>query len=241
MLTSQFVLPPPTVRPKFVRTAQLAVPPEQAEAALPGLGKTAATLTRRQSALRFLIREPDAVNVSWVYAESGCNLADLQELDERGLIVLRETEIWRDPLEKIENWEQGTEDSIPLELTTDQQKAWDAILAAFQSLTPPPLPPAFAWRDRLRQDRALPARNRRSHPAWTAGHHPCPGDRHHPADGAAFHDTLPWTGGTYPLTALRRGALRHLAARPPGPAECGHWAALGALCAPAKYRPDRGG
>ncbi len=106
VLTSQSILPPPTIRPKFVRTAQLAVPPEQAEAALPDLGKTDATRTRRQSALRFLMREPEAVNVAWVYAESGCNLADLQELDERGLIVLRETEIWRDPLEKIESRKQ---------------------------------------------------------------------------------------------------------------------------------------
>jgi primosomal protein N' (replication factor Y) len=102
-LTSQSVLPPSSVRPKFVRTAQLAVPPEQAEAALLELGKTEATLARRQAALLFLMREPQAVNVSWVYAESGCNLTDLQELDERGLIILSETEIWRDPLEKIGN------------------------------------------------------------------------------------------------------------------------------------------
>ena len=137
VLASQSILPPPTVRPKFVRTAQLAVPPEQAEAALPDLGKTAATLARRQSALRLLMRDPDAVNVAWVYAESGCNLADLQELDERGLIVLHETEIWRDPLGKIENSEQGNgEQHFPLELTPDQQRAWDAIQAAFQSLLP---------------------------------------------------------------------------------------------------------
>ncbi len=140
LLTSQSILPPPTIRPKFVRTAQLAVPPEQAEAALPDLGKTVATRTRRQSALRFLMRAPEAVNVAWVYAESGCNLADLQELDERGLIVLRETEIWRDPLEKIESGEQRPENSIPLELTPDQQKAWQAIQAEFQSFPPRPSP-----------------------------------------------------------------------------------------------------
>ncbi len=137
LLTSQSVLPPPTIHPKFVRTAQLAVPPDQAEAALPELGKTPATRKRRQSALRFLIQEPDAVNVAWIYAESGCNLADLQELDERGLIVLRETEIWRDPLEKIENSEKGTESSIPPVLTPDQQKAWDSIQAALQSSNQP--------------------------------------------------------------------------------------------------------
>jgi primosomal protein N' (replication factor Y) len=132
-LTAQSVLPPPSVRPKFVRTAQLAVPPQEAEAALPGLGKTKATLARRQAALRFLMREPEAVNVSWVYAESGCTLADLQELDERGLIVLRETEIWRDPLEKIGDQGLGNKGlgNQEVQLTPDQQTAWQAISGSF--------------------------------------------------------------------------------------------------------------
>ncbi len=130
VLTRQSVLPPPSVRPKFVRTAQLAVPPAEAEAALSDLGKTEATRARRQAALRFLIEEPQAVNVSWVYAASGCTLADLQELAERGLIVLRETEIWRDPLAKIE---PGGPEETPPDLTADQQKAWEAIEAAFAS------------------------------------------------------------------------------------------------------------
>lgn len=130
VLTRQSVLPPPAIRPKFVRTAQLAVPPAEAEAAMPTLGKTAATLTRRQAALRFLLDEPQAVDVAWVYAASGCNLADLQELAERGLLVLRETEVWRDPLAKIEPG--GPEEAPPL-LTADQQKAWEAIEEAFNS------------------------------------------------------------------------------------------------------------
>jgi primosomal protein N' (replication factor Y) len=137
LLTSQSVLPPPSIRPKFVRTAQLAVPSAQAEAALPDLGKIPDTLRRRQAALRFLMREPEAVNVAWIYAESGCNLADLQELDQRGLIVLRETEIWRDPLEKIESREQETGNSIPPVLMPDQQAAWDVIQAAFRSCSQP--------------------------------------------------------------------------------------------------------
>jgi primosomal protein N' (replication factor Y) len=130
VLTSQSVLPPPSIRPKFVRTAQLAVTPETAQAAMLELGKTAETLKRRQAALRFLISAPEPVNVSWVYAESGCNLSDLQELDERGLVVLRETEIWRDPLQRIES--RGSESNEPPKLTPDQQKAWESILAAFQ-------------------------------------------------------------------------------------------------------------
>ena len=133
VLTSQSILPPPSVRPKFVRTAQLAVPPEQAEAAMPDLGKTEATLTRRQAALRFLMREPADVNVAWVYAGSGCTLSDLQELAERELIVLRETEIWRDPLEKVES--RGMESNPPPELTPDQQTAWEKILQAYHPLS----------------------------------------------------------------------------------------------------------
>ena len=101
VLEKKSVLPAPRVRSKYIRVAQLAVPLEEADAALPDLGQTEATQKRRSAALRYLMRELDEVNVSWVYAESGCNLADLQILEERGLIVLRENEIWRDPLEKV--------------------------------------------------------------------------------------------------------------------------------------------
>ncbi len=128
ILISQSFLPAPSVRPKFIRTAQLAVTPEAAEAAMPDLGKTADTLRRRQAALRCLMREPGEMDVTWVYAESTCNLADLQELAERELISLRETEVWRDPLVKI--------DAGPAEppvLTADQQKAWEQIAASFQA------------------------------------------------------------------------------------------------------------
>ena len=100
ILSSKHVLPAPRVRPKYLRVAQLSVPPEEAEAAMPNLG-TKQTLARRQAALRFLIQQPEAINLSWVYAETGCNLADLQELEERDLIRLFESEIFRDPLENI--------------------------------------------------------------------------------------------------------------------------------------------
>jgi primosomal protein N' (replication factor Y) len=131
VLSSQSILPPASVRPKFVRTAQLAVAPEAAEAALSDLGNTDSTRTRRQKALRFLIRQPDAINVAWVYAESGCNLSDLQELAEREFILLRETEIWRDPLEKIEIRESGIGKFV---LTKEQQSAWQKIDVAFSQL-----------------------------------------------------------------------------------------------------------
>ncbi len=131
ILAYQSILPPASVRPKFVRTAQLAVPPAQAEAVMPGLGKTEQTRQRRQAALRFLMREPQDVDVAWIYAESGCTLADLQDLAEKDLILLRETEIWRDPLQK-RSGEQPPEDAIPTDLTSAQQTAWEELAAAFQ-------------------------------------------------------------------------------------------------------------
>ena len=134
VLTSRSILPAPSLRPKFIRTAQFSVPLDIAAAAMPGLGKTPQTLSRRQSALQFLMRELSDINVSWVYAESGCNLGDLQELAERELIVLRETEIWRDPLAagdaaKEPSGMMGKMD-VPV-LTTDQQAAWEEILKEF--------------------------------------------------------------------------------------------------------------
>lgn len=122
LLRKQSVLPPPSVRPKFIRMAQLAVPPAQAEAEMPILGKTEATLGRRQAALRFLIREPEPVNITWVYAAAGCNLADLQELEERGLIRLFESEIWRDPLERMETHEPDLASRV-IALTGEQSAA----------------------------------------------------------------------------------------------------------------------
>lgn len=127
LLGKTSVLPTPTVRGKFIRTAQLAVPPEAGRAAMASLGKTESTLKRRGAALEFLIQEPDAVNVSWVYAASGCSLADLQELAERDLIVLRETEIWRDPLEKVRSNETQAAEII---LTGAQEAALAQVIAS---------------------------------------------------------------------------------------------------------------
>lgn len=129
ILTTRAVLPPPSVRPKFIRTAQLAVRPEKAEAALPNLGSTAATQERRTRMLRFLVQEGVPVSVSWVYAHSGGSLSDLQILADKDLIQLRETEIFRDPLEGIEVAEARKRP----ELTPDQQAAWQPIFAALET------------------------------------------------------------------------------------------------------------
>ncbi len=122
ILSTRHVLPAPRVRPKFIRVAQLAVPPEEAEGQMSALG-TKQTLARRQSALKFLIGQPEAINLSWVYAETGCNLADLQELEERGLIRLFENEIFRDPLERTSDQAGKHVDTQVLELIPEQDSA----------------------------------------------------------------------------------------------------------------------
>lgn len=123
-LTAQAVLPPPRVRPKQVRTVQLACPPSQAEAALPDLGRGAA-LERRQAVLRYLMGASGPVDVPWVLAESGGTRQDLNYLAERDLVLFGESEIWRDPLEKVE----AVAFERPI-LTSYQQTAWEAVQAA---------------------------------------------------------------------------------------------------------------
>ncbi len=127
VLFAKNVLPPPRVRPKYIRVAQLSVKPEAAELEMESLGSTKSTLARRQAALRFLIQQPDAINLSWIYAETGCNISDLQELEERGLIRLFENEIFRDPLGKIEKQVPAEE----LTLTPEQNSALQKVIATF--------------------------------------------------------------------------------------------------------------
>jgi primosomal protein N' (replication factor Y) len=133
VLSAKSILPPPRVRTKYIRVAQLAVTPEEAEAAMEFLG-TRQTILRRQSALQFLIEQPEAVNLSWVFAETGCNLNDLQVLDELGLIRLFENEIFRDPLQRVKSGE--IENSKVVELTPEQNGALNEIVSAISSGKP---------------------------------------------------------------------------------------------------------
>lgn len=129
LVTSQIILPEPNVRPKTVRTVQLACRPAVAEQAIPNLGRSGTqALERRQAMLRFLLHDPGPVDVTWVYAESGGNLQDLRKLSEMGLVLLGESEVWRNPLAEYDF--QPTD--IP-PLTRDQQKVWAHIQAAIRN------------------------------------------------------------------------------------------------------------
>ncbi len=125
VLNKESVLPPPTVRPRYIRTVQLAAPPAAVLAQMNHVGRAgSAALKRRQSILEFLMREPGPVDASWVYAESGGNANDLRVLADRAMIRLGETQIWRDPLEGLEYVP-----SARPTLTPDQNEVWEEIQA----------------------------------------------------------------------------------------------------------------
>jgi primosomal protein N' (replication factor Y) len=125
LVSTTTVLPPPTVRAKTIRTARLSCPPAVAEAQMDTLARSGSlALQRRQKMLGKLLHEQGEVELPWLFAESGGNLADLQALEKRGLVSLGETQVWRDPLESLEFFP-----SEPPTLTQDQSAAWKEIQA----------------------------------------------------------------------------------------------------------------
>ncbi len=86
---------------------------------------SAAQLRRATTYLRvldFLAREPEPVEVSWAYAETGCNLRHLKVLADAELIALGEQEVWRDP----GAGRDPVPDTAPV-LARDQERAWRVI------------------------------------------------------------------------------------------------------------------
>lgn len=123
------ILDPPRVRPKSVRNARLSTAPDEARRLVAQIGRSGSQAgQRRQAIIETLIKEGEALDVTWLYAGTGGSLSDLRTLEENDLIVLSESEVWRDPLEEL--------DFVPLEappLTADQERAWNAIRRSIQS------------------------------------------------------------------------------------------------------------
>ena len=127
-VTSEPILQAPKVRPKTVRTVQLACSPVEAEAEMEHLSRAGTpALARRQKVLRFLIQEAVPVEVAWVYAESGGNISDLKRLEKMGLVFLGESEIVRDPLDELEYVT-----ATPPQLTHDQTQVWTEVQRVLQ-------------------------------------------------------------------------------------------------------------
>jgi len=116
IVTRESFLAPPRARPKRVRTVEL-VPTADEEAALKGL-----TSAFYPPILDLLHAEDGPVDVSRVYAETGCRGYHLNKLEERGLVAFDTEEVWRDPL--------ADEVFIPTEpppLAADQTAVWKVI------------------------------------------------------------------------------------------------------------------
>jgi primosomal protein N' (replication factor Y) len=123
VVTRQSFLAPPSARPKQVDTVQI-VPAADEEAALAGLRSKA-----YPAIVEFLRAESGPVDVSWVYAETGCKLYHLKKLAERGLVALGAEEVWRDPLA-----DQVFVPTTPPPLTLDQQAVWDTVKSQISNL-----------------------------------------------------------------------------------------------------------
>lgn len=128
LVSTQPVLQAPTVKPKVIRTAQLACSQGEAQSQMEKVGRAGTSAqARRQAILRFLMGENGPVDVSWVYAESGGNLSDLKKLAQMGLVFLGESETVRDPLENLE-----TLPSSPPVLTQEQEAVWREIQSGLE-------------------------------------------------------------------------------------------------------------
>jgi primosomal protein N' (replication factor Y) len=139
-LTASPILPPPTVRPRFVRTARLTATPEEIAKKKEKLGKGEAA-DRRLAILEFLRHEPLPVMVNWVYASCNARLDDLKYLTELDLVQLGETEIFRDPLER---YEYSSQEQVLL--TQSQKQVWHAITRLLQmTLAGKPVKPCMLF------------------------------------------------------------------------------------------------
>ncbi len=98
----------------------LALSPERARAVVEELRG----LDRYRRVLEALQAAGGEAWVGYLYAETGCDLALLHELEAAGLIRLEETEVERDPLAG-----RTFATDRPPELTADQRAAWETIRA----------------------------------------------------------------------------------------------------------------
>lgn len=72
--------------------------------------------------LRLLAREGQPVKVNWIYAQTDTDLKLLQDLEEDGLIILGEKDVYRDPLAGYE-----FEPTAAPVFTSDQHAAWERL------------------------------------------------------------------------------------------------------------------
>jgi primosomal protein N' (replication factor Y) len=112
------------VRTRQSREVSLTLSTEEARTRIAGLRD----IDPYPAIVEFLRAEGGPVDVSWVYAETGCTRYHLDRLAERGLIVLEAEEVWRDPLAG-----QVFVPTEPPPLTPDQQAVWEPVASAIRN------------------------------------------------------------------------------------------------------------
>ncbi len=137
VLVREPVLSPPSVHPRRLRNAHLAVPPDSAYARFDDEPVRSAPATeRRRAVLDILVTDGGAVEVTRLYNETGANLSDLRSLESLGLISLSEAEVWRDPLAEV--------DFVPAvapQLTPDQSEVMESLRRAIAAVPTSPVRP----------------------------------------------------------------------------------------------------
>jgi primosomal protein N' (replication factor Y) len=89
---------------------------------------------KQKDVLDFLMSEGEPVWIGWIYAETGCNLDTLRDLEAHGLVRIEEEEVWRDPLAGRDFFPEA-----PPKLTPDQEAVWQEIKRGIASRTSHPV------------------------------------------------------------------------------------------------------
>jgi primosomal protein N' (replication factor Y) len=133
LIISQPVLPEPAVHRKYSRSVFISFQPQELESMTSALGlKENKASNRRLAVLRLLAVEKEPAEISWVYASTGANSADIRWLDQKGLICFKKDEVWRDPLKNAQADPHYT--LAPL-LTVEQSAIWEKLEKLMQHRT----------------------------------------------------------------------------------------------------------
>ncbi|NUK29064.1 primosomal protein N' [Parageobacillus sp. VR-IP] len=105
---------------KVVKHIQLAMPPQQIRQAIEAMPARA---VKQKQVLTFLLSKNEAVPMPELVEQTSASYASVKSLVEKGLIVEKEIEVYRDPYEH-----RTFAKTKPLPLTVEQEKALSAIV-----------------------------------------------------------------------------------------------------------------
>ncbi len=131
-LTAQSQLPRPSLHPKLVRRIQLATTTEEIHLTEPPLfSKSERRMEARKAIVAYLAENPEPIDLQWLRANLAVdfNPTDLEALAEAEIIRLWESEMIRDPVERIkpETFEKHV-------LTPTQATVWNEISSSLDQV-----------------------------------------------------------------------------------------------------------